>query len=579
MKIVIFAGGTGSENLQKGLYEQFHKSTLDYTIITNLYDNGKSTGLCRSAMDGEILGPSDLRKNQLLRHQLEHGDTKLYEFLEERITMATHEVEDYLSDIIANNLSLTVIARNILQIGIRAFFNRCKSPIQFTDFSVANIIYTGLAAKYSMSEAAKMMARVLDIPEDAVICNDDTSLFLKCKTESDFIIEDEGLLVEWNNPNDKVVSYYLEDKNGNSKIPVLSDDCKNKMLEADIIIFSSGTQWSSLLPTYGSKGFKETLSVCRAKKYIVLNTSQDKDIKGVSGISLLLQIQQHLGIPSVECIPVISSSAEENIRIAVDDIDKLRSKYSHVIYENISNGPKHHPTKLVKAIFKDYFNFDKIETNSPLVFDFDDTIYSRDTEDEELSKENCSLLQQIQKSRSIYICTGNDINHLLGKFKFPIGVFADGGVNYYTIEEYSKHLQQCLDSTMLFSEAEKTHYINMLYACGIPAEKIHDRNSSIIVIRPIDKAYRTSIYILISTVLTWDSRIKVLATGRSTVEISKAELSKQVIMDKYFKSGRITYIGDEHDGNDAPLFNNDRVDYITISSAKDTNMLLRIIQS
>ena len=71
-KVLIFAGGTGSIALQTGLH-QLYGNSLQVDVVISAYDNGKSTGECRKIFGGKILGPSDLRKNQLTQFKLYNG--------------------------------------------------------------------------------------------------------------------------------------------------------------------------------------------------------------------------------------------------------------------------------------------------------------------------------------------------------------------------------------------------------------------------------------------------------------------------------------------------------------------------
>ena len=71
-KVLIFAGGTGSIALQTGLH-QLYGNSLKVDVVISAYDNGKSTGECRKIFGGKILGPSDLRKNQLTQFKLYNG--------------------------------------------------------------------------------------------------------------------------------------------------------------------------------------------------------------------------------------------------------------------------------------------------------------------------------------------------------------------------------------------------------------------------------------------------------------------------------------------------------------------------
>lgn len=70
--IVIFSGGTGSIAIQEGLSLIYGNNNYNLDIIINAYDNGKSTGVCRKIFDNQILGPSDLRKNQMTQYKIQH---------------------------------------------------------------------------------------------------------------------------------------------------------------------------------------------------------------------------------------------------------------------------------------------------------------------------------------------------------------------------------------------------------------------------------------------------------------------------------------------------------------------------
>jgi len=68
----VFCGGTGSIALQNGFASLYGIDRVQMDIIVNAYDNGKSTGVCRRCFNNEILGPSDVRKNQLLQYSIQN---------------------------------------------------------------------------------------------------------------------------------------------------------------------------------------------------------------------------------------------------------------------------------------------------------------------------------------------------------------------------------------------------------------------------------------------------------------------------------------------------------------------------
>ena len=75
MIITLITGGSGSEQIQKGLYSI--NNSLSLNLIINGYDDGKSTGIFRNLFKG-TLGISDFRKNQLLEYKLVYGNNNIY---------------------------------------------------------------------------------------------------------------------------------------------------------------------------------------------------------------------------------------------------------------------------------------------------------------------------------------------------------------------------------------------------------------------------------------------------------------------------------------------------------------------
>ncbi|MCD6436268.1 MAG: hypothetical protein J7L15_07755, partial [Clostridiales bacterium] len=68
MRTLVISGGTGSVSLKTELSKFIDRKNL--VTLINCYDNGLSTGLVRKVFNGEILGPSDARKQQFLDYEL-----------------------------------------------------------------------------------------------------------------------------------------------------------------------------------------------------------------------------------------------------------------------------------------------------------------------------------------------------------------------------------------------------------------------------------------------------------------------------------------------------------------------------
>ena len=258
---------------------------VEIRIIVNAYDNGLSTGAVRRVMNGEILGPSDVRKNQATRLRLKSPNSRGCEPLGRRFTLESSGVRGFCQDQIiklATELrehGLSPGPCEVLQLAVEEYF---KSPvaldIEYNDFSFANIIYAGLARSHgnSLRAAASRMAVAMDIA-DNVLVNDDESLFLGAITRGGLRIADEGRIVSGNETDPFVDVFFTEMSRVREARPQLCFEAWQAIAQAELIILSSGTQWSSLIPTYASDGFKAAITISAAKILMVMNRAPDKD--------------------------------------------------------------------------------------------------------------------------------------------------------------------------------------------------------------------------------------------------------------------------------------------------------------
>jgi len=596
MNVLIFSGGTGSVAIQTGLH-QLYGNNVDVRVITNTQDNGKSTGTVRKVLDGKINGPSDLRKNQVLRYGLQGGNKNLIALLNKRFDCPAQDAKELCLNLI-NKMSivderapkLDSLTINTLIEGVENYFSFPKAvQVDYVDFSLANIVYAGLAApNFSLAEAGKIMARnVLQIPEDAVIVADDHSLYLQAWTESGRIISDEGDIVDWNNPDDKIVTTFFTDPHGKETKGVLCNDALIAIDEADVIIFSSGTQWSSLIPTYQHDLFKESIEKSKAKKFLVVNNTQDKDMAGVSASEMLTILgTRFLDLTDIVCM--FNDKSDPDMQADFKFMTDRGWKYISADLADAVNGNKktHDGRKLMKMIMFDYYFPTML--NDTFVFDYDDTLVGRNSTYQEASKSNKELLIRCSNTlrsmgKSFCICTGNSIKAInfgdLRMLSPRISIFAEGGVNRYeltseTDQDFSTSTTlsagKIIAPKFIFSQDQITHIISNLEKIGINLSKIQNRSNTIVSIKPIDPEYRLPLLTLIRILF---KDLTVEATGRTTIDISLGA-TKNVILKEL--KGRITVIGDEsHEGgNDHSLFINDRVDFVNVKNPKDTYVFL-----
>lgn len=624
MKVLIFSGGTGSIALQGGFFNTY-PDLIDVKVLTNCYDNGKSTGAVRQVFNGKILGPSDLRKNQTTQYKLRNpgrAGSEMIKFLDIRFDLEASKTQDYcLSEIAKLEKPHNKSDIETMKNAVNHFFDQPKSrQIPYNDFSLSNIVYAGLAGlnNNSMITAGKIMAGILGLPTDSVILNDDKSLFLRAETESGKHILDEGDIVDWNNPSDPIKRVYFVDAHGHADSPTLSQQCIDAINEADIIVFSSGTQWSSLIPTYLSSGpkFRTIIENSKAKKFLVINNEPDKDMTGCDVVDMLDVIFDFL--PLSKITKLFNTNAHPLMRI-----EQMPDKKDCYEYPLSAVGSRTHSHLVVDRIMELYY--DRFIKNEKIVFDYDDTLVGRNHEFQRESDFNMGAINFIKcYDKQTFIFTGNYIKAITFDFvervennqlfayhnyklrtdfmspttyeaekKFtdlPYVIYADGGVNLYHVvhelisEKYSAKLFprvkfiECVDKAGLFANSEVNEIVDIIGKAGLNVSKVQNRNDATIAIKPVDDEYRVPICNLL--MLLTSRKYNIRPTGRTTIDISQhintKDLSFNHLKQTLKRGERITYVGDEsHEGgNDNIMLKNDMVDYLHVNNPRDTAIFL-----
>ena len=131
MIVTLVSGGSGSENIQKGISSI--NPYLPLNLLINGYDDGKSTGVLRKLFP-MTLGISDFRKNQILEYKLINGSNKIYNLLNHRFT--TNEAYKYSIDLV-NTTDMKNELKNFFIDNIIYFFETQQSKeIIYEDFSL-----------------------------------------------------------------------------------------------------------------------------------------------------------------------------------------------------------------------------------------------------------------------------------------------------------------------------------------------------------------------------------------------------------------------------------------------------------
>lgn len=635
--ILIFAGGTGSIALQTGLHNIYGNS-VNVDIVISAYDNGKSTGECRKVFNGNILGPSDLRKNQLTQFKLinnldiETDDNKdkiiLYNLFNERYSRVKWQ-DSYDYAVAQTKIAFAQIKtcgkgselydkkeKLLLKLIDHFFFDeylsltrRVRKSIltaDLADFSISNIYYASAAALNgnSLSQAGTLMAEVLGIPDNVHLVSD-INLYLHAETRSGCIISDEGVIVSYDNPNDPISNVLLLDEKGNSYLPLIDENilCEKTtshlIEEADIIIFSSGTQWSSLIPTYMHKGFYDKVAKSKAAKYLVMNNKEDKDMTGLGAVNLLEIVNKYIPLDNVKII--MNSNADVNMS-TLDEKWNSQALYSDL---SIEGSKTHDPFKLVSFIMNDYYR--PYTNKSFYFFDFDDTIWSssKDPFMRKISKDNLKLLYQAFQEKSLII-SGNSINHFLSlqeKFKEAfdrsgqntdrgIMIYCNGGnCEYQMINGSLNYKSNILDDYNLNEDYFKLTKVLMaeLKSNGwdLNMSNFENRGNCILSIKPLSNRIKAKAIIdqvIINNFPSQNGEAKYIGyiNGNTTIDIMNSRYNKSIYT-KYLSSKlnippkNIVYVGDKTESGNDVCVTSLGYTVLTVNDVVDFNVFARTI--
>lgn len=258
-KVVVFGGGTGISYLLRGLKD----FPVDITAIITVADNGKSTGRLRDEFNIPAVG--DIRK---VITSMSGVRTEIKELMNYRFST--------YSDIDGHALG------NLILVGMHDITGSLKESIA------------------CLSELLDVRHKIYPISED--------KLTLMAETIKGEVIEGEVAITANHDPKKKI--YYKEE-------PTITKEAIDAVLEADLIVFSMGSLYTSILPTIIGKRMKEAIRKTKAKLMYICNAMTqpgETDNFGVSDHVAI--INQYLDQRQVDV--VIAS----NSKISQDMINK-----------------------------------------------------------------------------------------------------------------------------------------------------------------------------------------------------------------------------------------------------------------
>jgi len=333
MNVVLFTGGSGNANLIRYIKDL---SYVNLNLLINGYDDGLSTGIIRSANYG-MLGPSDFRKNfsyildsystsninikKIFNHRLSLRECHM--LLKNKVELFEHLTQGKTIEKESYNFIKKQFCR-----GVEKLLSYTTEIDTLVDFSVGNIIIGGLYGnKQDFNAALKSLTDFFDL--NARLTNvsiDDDSKLVAFDKKSNFLSNEADIVNYKGNkpldqffllPLDKFIElntneeYQPEDIEEISKTPVISNQAKNALQNADLILFGSGTLFSSLLPSY--RICRKEINESDAKKVLIVNNDYDNDIKNITLQNYIQLVLNELNISDQDYFDQIILDKNTNI--------------------------------------------------------------------------------------------------------------------------------------------------------------------------------------------------------------------------------------------------------------------------
>ena len=212
-KVVVLGGGTGLSTLLRGL-KQF---PVDITAIVAVSDDGRSTGKLRKEFNVPAVG--DIRQ----------------------VIIALSETEPLFEKLLNY---------------------RFKTNSDLNGHALGNLLLTGLInVSGNLSNSIESLGKILNLKGKVLPLTED-NVILMSKMEDDSIIEGEHNITE-SKKNIKEIFYRQK--------PKVLDDVIYEIEHADLIIFSMGSLYTSLLPNLICDEVKEAIDNSKADIMYVCN--------------------------------------------------------------------------------------------------------------------------------------------------------------------------------------------------------------------------------------------------------------------------------------------------------------------
>lgn len=257
-KVVVLGGGTGISYLLKGLKD----FPVDITAVITVSDNGRSTGKLREEFHTPAVG--DIR----------------------RVITSLSEIDDPIKKLMEY---------------------RFNTSSDLDGHALGNLILTAmLDITGSLKASIANLSKLLDVKHKVLPISEDSSLTLMGLDTEGNIIEGEEQITKAHRKFEKI--YYKSE-------PKVLKEVLDALQDADLIIFSMGSLYTSILPNIICKEVKEVLDKTKAPIMYLCNfVTQPGETDGFSVSDHIKLINKYLNNKKIDV--VIASNTKINTEIA-----------------------------------------------------------------------------------------------------------------------------------------------------------------------------------------------------------------------------------------------------------------------
>jgi len=256
-KVVVLGGGTGISYLLKGLKD----FPVDITAVITVSDNGRSTGALRREFKTPAVG--DIRK---VISNLSLIDPKIKEMMEYRF----HTSSDLNGHALGNLVLISMLD------------------------------ITG-----SLKESIRLLSELLDVRHTVLPISEDSDLTLMAEDYDGNIVEGEEAITA---AHRKFKRIFYQDE------PHVTKEVIDAILNADLVILSMGSLYTSILPNLICKEVKKAINVTDAKVMYLCNAMTqpgETDDFGVSDHIKLLY--EYLGENTIDVVIASNTKIDEQV--------------------------------------------------------------------------------------------------------------------------------------------------------------------------------------------------------------------------------------------------------------------------